>query len=92
MPNIFKMYGYCIYFWSNEAGEPVHVHISEGTPTPNATKIWLTSSGGCMVANNNSRIPKKDLGKIMDAIIAHFFIICRKWKEYFFVNDLAFYC
>jgi hypothetical protein len=40
--------GFCFYFWSNEGGdnrEPIHVHISRGKPTANATKIWLKSDG-----------------------------------------------
>ena len=38
--------GYSVYFWSNENNEPIHVHVAKGKPTPNATKIWLTKSGG----------------------------------------------
>ena len=34
--------GYCIYFWSNENNEPIHVHISKGVQTENATKFWIT--------------------------------------------------
>ena len=26
-------------------GEPIHVHVSKGKPSPNATKIWLTRAG-----------------------------------------------
>ena len=39
--------------------EPIHVPISKGTPTSKSTKIWLTKSGGCIVANNDSKIPQK---------------------------------
>lgn len=46
MPNLFAIKGYQIYFWSKENDEPIHVHISEGQPTPNATKIMLSSKGG----------------------------------------------
>lgn len=44
MPQIFKVGKYLIYFWSNEGNprEPVHVHISEGNPAPNTTKVWIT--------------------------------------------------
>ena len=45
---------------SNENGEPIHVHVSKGRPTPNATKIWLTRTGGCIVASNGSQIASKD--------------------------------
>ena len=44
LPNIFELYGYKVYFWSNENNEPVHVHISKGSPQGNATKVWLTKS------------------------------------------------
>ena len=45
MPQVFKIGAYWVYFWSNENDplEPVHVHVSEGKPTKNATKIWITS-------------------------------------------------
>lgn len=48
LPKLFMVSGYTVYFWSNENGEPIHVHIAKGKPTPNATKIWLTKSGGCI--------------------------------------------
>jgi hypothetical protein len=43
MPNFITIFGYNIYFWSNENKplEPVHVHISKGNPTSNATKYWI---------------------------------------------------
>ena len=31
----------------------------------NATKVWITKCGDCIVANNNSKIPERDLNKIM---------------------------
>lgn len=91
MPNLFRIGKYLIFFWSNENNEPVHVHISEGSPSPNSTKIWITSSGGCIVANNNSRIPNHDLNKLLEAISAHFFVICSEWKQHFDSN-VKFYC
>ena len=30
MPTIFNAFGYKIYIWSNENGEPIHVHICRG--------------------------------------------------------------
>lgn len=44
LPKLFMVSGYTVYFWSNENDEPIHVHVSKGKPTPNATKIWLTRS------------------------------------------------
>ena len=30
MPKLFTVSGYIVYFWSNEEGEPIHVHVSKG--------------------------------------------------------------
>ncbi len=92
MPNLFRIGGYLVYFWSNENAEPIHVHITEGTPTAFATKVWLTSAGGCIVANNNSRIPQKKLNDILDVIEAQFYMICAEWKAHFKVDSISFYC
>jgi len=92
VPSLFRIGKYLVYFWSNENNEPIHVHISEGHPTPNATKLCITSKGGCIVANNNSRIPNHELSDLMDIIEAQFFVICKAWKLHFVVDNIAFYC
>ena len=85
MPQIFKIGGYIVYFWSNESDplEPVHVHISEGIPTANATKIWITSKGKCSLCNNNSKIPPKTLKLLMRIIESQNELILSKWEEHF---------
>ena len=67
MPQVFKIGSYWVYFWANENKpiEPVHVHVTEGTPKKDETKIWITSAGKCFVANNRSNIPEKLLNRIM---------------------------
>ena len=92
MPSIFELSGYKVYFWSNENNEPIHVHISKGKPTANATKVWLTKSGNCILANNNSRIPNKDLSDIMGTIVSNHFFIVAKWKETYRIENVKFYC
>ncbi len=39
MPRIMIIYGYQISIWSNENGEPIHVHISKKKPSKNSTKM-----------------------------------------------------
>ncbi len=92
MPQVFRIGGYLVFFWVNENDplEPVHVHVSEGKPSPNATKIWITRSGGCLLQNNNSAIPEKQLRAIMKIIEARSFEIVRMWKETF--GSLKYYC
>lgn len=57
MPVVIRIFGYKIYFWTNEGNplEPVHVHVSE-KPHQNATKIWILSTGKIKLANNNSNM------------------------------------
>ena len=50
LPSLFLVGGYRVFFWSNENGEPIHVHVCKGVPSPNATKLWLTREGGCIVS------------------------------------------
>ena len=92
MPNLFECLGYKIYFWSNENLEPIHVHISKGVPTANSTKVWLTKSGGCIVANNDSKIPTKDLNNLLESIAVNYFLIVSEWKNFFGANEVKFYC
>ena len=92
MPSLFTVSGYKIYFWSNENNEPIHVHVSKGQPVPNSTKIWLTRNGGCVLADNKSRIPASELNKLMEFISAQFFMICAEWKKFFVTDEIEFYC
>ena len=92
MPSLFRVGSYLVYFWSNENDEPIHVHIGKGKPTPNTTKIWITAKGGCIVANNKSRIPRNELGALLEIISAQFFAICDEWKSHLHVEEIKFYC
>ena len=92
MPSIFEICGYKIYFWSNENNEQIHVHVSKGKPTQNSTKIWLTKSGGCILSNNNSKIPNNDLNVLLDAITSNYFFIVSYWKKFYEIDEIKFYC
>ena len=59
-------------------------------PPPNATKLWITRAGKCLLANNNSHIPDRAL-RILAAIIeARSEDIISKWLETF--GEVRFYC
>ena len=92
MPQIFKVGSYLIYFWSNEGDplEPVHVHISEGVPMQNATKVWLTETGKCLLANNNSKIPFRQLRIMMQVIEARQTEVIDRRFSYF--GKIYYYC
>ncbi|MCI6648603.1 MAG: DUF4160 domain-containing protein [Lachnospiraceae bacterium] len=84
MPKCFSVYGYIVFFWSNENDplEPIHVHIGKRIGT-NCTKVWILSDGSTQIENNNSRIPERDLKKILAVIEAYSDYIISKWEFYF---------
>lgn len=92
MPQIFKMGEYYIYFWTNENDplEPIHVHVVKGSPSANATKIWITSSGNCLLCNNNSRIPNHVLRNIMRTIETRSSFVVQMWQQYF--GEIRYFC
>ena len=92
MPSVLIVHGYRIYFWSNEQGEPVHVHMVKGVPSPNATKVWLTKSGGCVLAHNNGRIPTQGLHELMGIVSANHKLIEYAWCRFFKVETPSFIC
>lgn len=92
MPQIFRIAGYLVYFWSNENEplEPIHVHITNGIPSANATKIWITQSGKCLLAHNRSKIPPRILRDLMLVIEARSRSIIEQWYDYH--REITFYC
>ncbi|MEG0484850.1 MAG: DUF4160 domain-containing protein [Oscillospiraceae bacterium] len=92
MPSIFKIGGFSVFFWSNEQGEPIHVHISKGNPSKASTKVWLTSAGGCLVANNGAFISPSQLNEILDILAAQFPDVCSAWKQHFNVDTIKYFC
>ena len=92
MPQLFKVGGYTVYFWMNESRptEPLHVHVSKGRPTQNATKIWITSCGKALLCNNDSRIESHTLHNIMLMIEARSDEIRREWMSHF--GTIRYYC
>ena len=77
---------------SNELNEPIHVHVSEGKPSKNSTKIWLTKNGKCILASNPSRISNQDLSRLFEIIELNYFRIIAKWKETQQTDEIKFYC
>lgn len=68
------------------------MHVCVGTPTPGATKIWLTRAGGCVLAHNRGQIPLHDLSEIMRILEAQHAYICSQWKRYFLTDTISFIC
>ena len=92
MPQVFKIGSYWVYFWANENKpiQPVHVHISKGKPTANATKFWVTKTGKSLLANNNSDYDSRTLNYLSKAIEANKDIVIEKWLSFF--GEITYYC
>ena len=82
MPQVFVILGYIVYFWSNENDEPIHVHVCKGSPQKDATKVWITEDGP-FLEHNKSKIPKKDLKRILAWIAMNDELIIKKWQFHF---------
>lgn len=83
MPKILAAFlGYAFYFLANEGLEPIHIHVSKGTQTPNATKFWITSDG-VELANNNGKISEKELRQIRKYIVMNRERIIAQWISVF---------
>ena len=54
------------------------MHISKGKSSINSTKVWITKTGGCILANNNSKIPEKELNRLLEIIPLYYFKIVSK--------------
>lgn len=92
MPQIFRIGSYWVFFWVAEGMplEPIHVHVSQGVPNGNATKLWITKAGKCFLCHNNSRIPAHELRNIMAVIEARSKEIETKWLDYF--GEICYFC
>lgn len=92
MPQVFRVGSYLVYFWMNEGKplEPVHVHVAQGIPVNNATKIWITQTGKSLLCNNNSHIPPKALRAIMKIIEVRSNDIEKLWYSTF--HEIHYYC
>ncbi|MCI8526455.1 MAG: DUF4160 domain-containing protein [Oscillospiraceae bacterium] len=92
MPQVFKIGSYWVFFWSNENDplEPIHVHVCQGAPRADATKVWITQAGKCYLCHNRSQIPERTLRNILQIIEARSNEVIEKWISYF--GQIRYYC
>lgn len=85
MPQLYRVGSYLVFIWVNENDplEPIHVHVCEGTPQKDATKIWITKNGKAYVCHNRSKIPTHMMTNIKKTVEANVQLIEQKWIELF---------
>jgi hypothetical protein len=80
MPTILLIFGWRIFFYSNEGNEPIHVHASKGDME---CKFWLdidTFEIGEAFSFNLNPASRREIRKI---IFEHFDYIVSEWHTHF---------
>ena len=54
--------------------------------------MWLTKSGGCILANNNGSIPERELNRLLEIVPLYYLKIVSKWREKYGDDEVKFYC
>lgn len=75
-PTIHREGPFRFFFYSNEGGEPPHVHIQAGSGD---AKAWINPPAFA----SHPGIPAKDLGRILSIIQTHQSEFLEAWDEYF---------
>ena len=80
MPTILFIYGWRLFFYSNEGNEPIHVHAEKGDME---CKFWLLVEEveiSEAFSFNLTPSAKREVKKI---IYQHFDLIIESWNTYF---------
>ena len=83
MPTILYIYGWRLFFYSNEINEPIHIHVQKGDMQG---KFWLIIDEIEIIeafCNNFTPASKREIKKI---IYKNFDIIVDAWFNHFIKN------
>lgn len=76
MPTILRIGSYRFFFFSNESGEPPHIHIQEGKKL---AKFWLHP----IVIASSSNFRAHELSQLEKLVIQNKELFKKEWNEYF---------
>lgn len=76
MPTILRIGPYRFFFYSNESGEPAHIHIQHDNML---AKFWLTP----VTLARSTRFSPKELRKLESLVIENKETLLEAWNEYF---------
>lgn len=76
MPTILRVGLYRFFFYSNEHGEPVHIHVQREKML---AKFWLKP----VALASSNRFPPKELRRLELIVNKHSDEIIEAWNEYF---------
>lgn len=76
MPTVLRIGGYRFFFFSNEANEPLHIHIESAE---NYAKFWLEP----IVLAKSIGYNAKELRHLRELVEKNHKLFKEKWNEYF---------
>lgn len=77
MPTVLKVKGYKFKFYSNENGEPAHIHITKGDGN---AKIWLRPD---IAEEYSYNFTIRERREIMSFVEENYDTLINKWDAYF---------
>ena len=79
-PTVLRRGPYRFFFYSNEAGEPAHVHVQEGR---RLAKFWLSP----VALASSRRFAAHELGGLLRLVTEHRIVFLEAWNEHFRCHD-----
>ena len=76
MPTVLRIKGFRFFFFSNEAKEPIHIHVESDNKY---AKFWLEP----LHLAKSVGYSAKELNEIRNMIMENVDIFRRRWDEYF---------
>jgi len=76
MPTVLRIGSFRFFFYSNENGEPAHIHIQNERML---AKFWLKP----VALASSTRFSSKELRKLESLVIENREIILEAWNEHF---------
>jgi hypothetical protein len=76
VPTVIRIGPYRFFFYSNEEGEPPHIHIQRDR---SLAKFWL----GPVDIASSTGFPAHELSKLPKLVVEHESRLMEAWNEYF---------
>ena len=76
MPTILRIGPYRFFFYSNEQGEPAHIHVQRDRML---AKFWLNP----VSIAGSTRFSPRDLRKIEELVVENRDTLMESWNEHF---------
>lgn len=79
MPTILTLFGWRLFFYANEGGEPMHVHCRNGDME---CKFWIDVEDFDIQEAYAFNMSPKDKRLVRKIIFEHFEYIAGQWQEF----------